>query len=122
MATQKPKPYMIVGWKKYFNSTNPVIEAYLKKYGLKFIDQTFLKIKRAHLTKTPYIPLIKFSDDETIALLYQSEYHHALKLLLNLCVRIEYYEICTDIQKCITSMDKRKRRSVGKGKGKVLSK
>ena len=120
MAIQKPKPYMIVGWKKYFNSTNPIIDAYLQKYGLKFIDQTFSKIKRAHLTKTPYIPLIKFSDDDTISLLYQSEYQHALKLLLNLCVRIEYYEICTDIQKCITSMDKRKRRSVGKLKEKVF--
>ena len=45
MATQKPKPYMIVGWKKYFNSTNPIIDAYLQKYGLKFIYQTFSKIK-----------------------------------------------------------------------------
>ena len=120
MAIQKPKPYMIVGWKKYFNSTNPIIDLYLQKYGLKFIDQTFSKIKRAHLTKTPYIPLIKFSDDDTIALLYQSEYQHALKLLLKLCVKIEYYEICTDIQNCITNMDKRKRRNTTKSKEKVL--
>lgn len=120
MGNQKPKPYMIVGWKKYFNSTNPIIDLYLQKYGLRFIDQTFSKIKRAHLTKTPYIPLIKFSDDDTISLLYQSEYQHALKLLLKLCVKIEYYEICTDIQKCITNMDKRKRRNTTKSKEKVL--
>jgi hypothetical protein len=119
MGNQKPKPYMIVGWKKYFNSTNPIIDMYLQKYGLKFIDQTFSKIKRAHLTKIPYIPLIKFSDDETIALLYQNEYQHALRLLLNLCVKIEYYEICTDIQNCIESMDKRRRRNVVKPKEKV---
>jgi hypothetical protein len=119
MGNQKPKPYMIVGWKKYFNSTNPIIDMYLQKYGLKFIDQTFSKIKRAHLTKTPYIPLIKFSDDETIALLYQNEYQHALRLLLNLCVKIEYYEICTNIQNCIESMDKRRRRNVVKPKEKV---
>ena len=120
MGNQKPKPYMIVGWKKYFNSTNPIIDLYLQKYGLKFIDQTFSKIKRAHLTKTPYISLIKFSDYDTIALLYQSEYQHALKLLLKLCVKIEYYEICTDIQNCITNMDKRKRRNTTKSKEKVL--
>lgn len=120
MGNQKPKPYMIVGWKKYFNSTNPIIDLYLQKYGLKFIDQTFSKIKRAHLLKTPYIPIIKFSDDDTIALLYQSEYQHALKLLLKLCVKIEYYEICTDIQNCINTMDKRKRRNTSKSKEKVL--
>lgn len=120
MGNQKPKPYMIVGWKKYFNSTNPIIDLYLQKYGLRFIDQTFSKIKRAHLTKIPYIPLIKFSDDDTIALLYQSEYQHALKLLLKLCVKIEYYEICTDMQNCITNMDKRKRRNTKKSKEKVL--
>jgi hypothetical protein len=120
MGNQKTKPYMIVGWKKYFNSTNPIIDVYLQKYGLKFIEQTFSKIKRAHLAKKPYIPLIKFTDDETISLLYQSEYQYALKLLLKLCIRIEYYEICSDIQDYITKMDTRKRRIIAKSKETVL--
>jgi hypothetical protein len=52
--------------------------------------------------------------------LYQSEYQHALKLLLKLCIRIEYYEICSDIQDYITKMDTRKRRIIAKSKETVL--
>lgn len=121
MGNRTIKPYMIVGWKKYFNSSNSTINVYLKKYGLKFIEQTFLKIKRAHLTKKPYISLIKFNDDETISLIYQNEYQSALKLLLNLCIQIEYYELCSDIEKCITMMDKRKRRNVIRANKMVLN-
>jgi hypothetical protein len=112
MDSKKTKPYMVVGWVKYFNSTNPIIDKYLQKYGLGFIDQTFSKIKQANLTKKPYIALIKFTDDETIALLYQNEYEHALKLLLKLCIKIEYYEMCGIIQSYLNSTDKRKRRVV----------
>lgn len=105
--------YTSVNWKKYFNSSNPVIDKYISKYGLSFIDQTFSKIKRAQLLKKPHIILIQFRDSDIVSVLYQSEYEHALKLLLQLCIRIEYYELCTDIQKSIDSINKRKRRTAG---------
>jgi hypothetical protein len=112
MGSSKTKPYMRVGWQKYFNSSNPVIDKYLEKYGLKFIDQTLAKIKRAHTTKKPYISLIKFRDSDVVSILHQNEYKCALEMLLKLCIRIEYYELCSEIESYIKTMDKRKRRNV----------
>jgi hypothetical protein len=114
MGSSKTKPYMIVGWKKYFNSTNPIIDRYLTKYGLEFIEQTFRKIRRAHTTKKPYILLIKFRDSDAVSILHQNEYKYALEMLLQLCIKIEYYEVCSEIESYIKNMDKRKRRNVKK--------
>ena len=114
MGSSKTKPYMRVGWKKYFNSSNPVIDKYLEKYGLKFIDQTLAKIKRAHTEKKPYISLIKFRDSDIVSILHQNEYKCALEMLLELCIRIEYYELCYEIESYIKTMDIRKRRKVRK--------
>lgn len=110
--------YTSVNWKKYFNSSNPIIDRYISKYGLKLIEQIFSKIKRAQSLKKPYIILIQFENSDIVTILYQNEYEYALKLLLDLCIRIEYYEICTDIQKSIDLINKRKRR-VGNTKSKV---
>jgi uncharacterized protein (DUF1330 family) len=114
MVTPKTKQLMVVGWKKYFNLTNPTINKYISKYGFKFIEQIYGKIKRAQTTKKPYIILIQFDNSDIVSVLYQNEYEYALKLLLQLCIKIEYYELCTDIQKSIDLINKRKRRIVGK--------
>jgi hypothetical protein len=114
MGSSKTKPYMIVGWKKYFNSSNPIIDKYLSKYGLEFIEQTFRKIQRAHTTKKPYILLIKFRDSDAVSILHQNEYKSALEMMLQFCIRIEYYELCSEIESYIKNMDKRKRRNVKK--------
>lgn len=111
MGSSKAKPYMIVGWKKYFNSTNPIIEKYLSKYGLEFIEQSFLKIKRAHTTKKTFTLLIKFRDSDVVAILHQNEYKRALEMLLHFCIKIEYYELCSQIESYIKTMDARKRRN-----------
>lgn len=112
MGSSKSKPYMIVSWKKYFNSSNPIIEKYLSKYGLEFIDQTFLKIKRAHTTKKSHIVLIKFRDSDVVSILHQNEYQYALETLLQFCIKIEYYELCAKIESYIKTMGRRRRRSV----------
>jgi len=110
MPNPKSKPVMVVNWKKYFNSTNQIIDKYISKYGLDFINQSFNKIKTAQISKKPYIVLIEFRDSDIVSIIYQNEYEYALKLLLQLCIRIEYYELCTDIEKSIESINKRKRR------------
>lgn len=110
MPNTKSKPIMVVNWKKYFNSSNHIIDTYISKYGLNFIDQSFNKIKKAQTLKTPYVILIEFRDSDIVSILYQNEYEYALKLLLQLCIRIEYYELCTDIQQTLESINKRKRR------------
>jgi uncharacterized protein (DUF1330 family) len=97
---------MNVNWKKYFTSKSTSIDSYLSKYGFKFLEQTSHKIKRAIQHKTPYIILIKFRNSEIISILKEEEYELALNLLLKLCIRLEYYEICSQIDKTLKQIKK----------------
>lgn len=109
------RPYTPVDWKKYFLNKNPIIEKYIATYGLKIINQIFLKIKSAQKRKLPNIPLIKFSDTDDIAVvLHQHEYEYALKSLLEFCIRIEYYEMCSEIHAHLNTTPIRKRKYVRK--------
>lgn len=99
---------MIVDWKKYFTSKSANIDSYLKINGFNFLEQTSLKIKRAIQQGNPHIVLIKFRNSEIISILKEEEYELALNLLLKLCVRLEYYEICSDIQKTLKLLQKTK--------------
>jgi hypothetical protein len=120
MGNKKSLPLMNVNWRRYFDLSNPTIVKYLSKYGIRFIEQTFFKINRAHAVKKPYIILIKFNgNDDIVSILYQNEYEEALNHLMNLCIKIEYYELCAEIQKQLISLDKRKRRKITKSKIKV---
>lgn len=94
----------IVDWKKYLNDTNPIITKYLSKYGRIFIVQTINNIKKAHFNNQSKIVLIKFRDSDIISILEKKDYAYALELLLNLCIKIEYYEVCAEIQKLITDI------------------
>jgi hypothetical protein len=120
MGSKKSSPLMNVNWRRYFNLSNPIIVNYISKYGKRFIEQSFFKIKRAHTVKKPYIFLINFNGrDDIVSVLYQNEYEEALNYLLKLCIHIEYYELCGEIQKQLISMDKKKRRKTTKSKVKI---
>ena len=99
---------MTVDWRKYFTSKSTSINSYLAKYGFKFLEQTSQKIKRAVQQDLPYIVLIKFRNSEIISVLKKEEYEEALNLLLKLCVRLEYYEICSQIAKTIAQVQQTK--------------
>jgi hypothetical protein len=99
---------MTVDWRKYFTSKSTSIDSYLSKYGFKFLDQTSQKIKRAIQQDLPYIVLIKFRNSDIISVLKKEEYEEALKLLLKLCIRFEYYEICSEIQKTLNQVKQSK--------------
>ena len=99
---------MTVDWRKYFTSKSTSIDSYLSKYGFKFLDQTSQKIKRAIQQDLPYIVLIKFRNSDIISVIKKEEYEEALKLLLKLCVRMEYYEICSEIQKTLNQVKQSK--------------
>jgi hypothetical protein len=109
----------IVSWKKYLDGTHPLIVKYITKYGNDFIIQSIQKIKSAHLRNQPKIILIKFRDSNIISVLDQTDYAYALELLLNLCLKLEYYEICSEIQQTITTIKfgKRKRKQQSKEVG-----
>lgn len=103
---------MIVNWKKYFNSTNPIIDRYLQKYGFEFLKQTFEKLKRADIEKKPYISVIKFRGSKITAVIQKNDYKLAINMLLDLCVRLEHYELCSEIKGYINNPQTRKRRKV----------
>jgi hypothetical protein len=99
---------MNVDWRKYFTSKSTSIDSYLFKYGFKFLDQTSQKIKRAIQQDLPYIVLIKFRNSEIISVLKKEEYEEALNLLLKLCIRFEYYEICSELLKTLKQVQRTK--------------
>lgn len=92
---------MNVDWKTYLNSSNPHIDEYISLFGKDFIKQTFRKIKTAHLRKANRIVLIRFKGSSIISILYKKDYLVALEMLLQLCIKLEYYEICNEIKKTI---------------------
>jgi uncharacterized protein (DUF1330 family) len=99
----------IVDWKKYLDGTHPIISKYLAKYGKDFIVQSIQKIKLANSQNKSKIILIRFRDSHIISILEQKDYINALKSILNFCIKLEYYEVCTDIQKVITEIQFNKR-------------
>lgn len=95
------KSLLTVEWKTYLSSSNPHIDEYISLFGKDFLKQTFRKIKTAHLRKASRVVLIRFKGSSIISILYKKDYLVALEMLLQLCIRLEYYEICNDIKKTI---------------------
>lgn len=111
---------MVVNWKKYFNSNNPIIDKYLQKYGFQFLKQTFEKIKKAESSKRQFIYLIKFIDSDIVAILHKNDYKLAMNMLLDLCIRLEFYELCSEIKSYINK-PQRKRRKVTNVTKKIVT-
>jgi len=98
-----------VDWKKYLNSSNPIINNYLSDFGDGFITQTFQRIKLAHQKRKSQIILIRFKQSDIVATIERKDYVLALQHLLQLCINLEKYELCKDIHTTINSI-KRKRK------------
>ena len=86
-----------VKWQKYLNSSNPSINRYLKEYGDSLLQQTFQRLTQAIKTKKSHIILFRFKDSDIVSKIYQKDYVIALEALLNLCVHLEKYEMCSEI-------------------------
>lgn len=95
------KVYPNISWKNYLRTSNSNTIDYLKKYGKDFIIQTFNKIKLAKRLKRNQIVLFRFRNSNIVAVVNKSEYELVVSELLNLCVRLEFYEIASDIHKTI---------------------
>jgi uncharacterized protein (DUF1330 family) len=98
-----------VDWKKYLNSSNPIINNYLSDFGDGFITQTFQRIKLANQKRKSQIILIRFKQSDIVATIERKDYVLALEHLLQLCINLEKYELCKDIHTTINSI-KRKRK------------
>ena len=82
-----------VAWQKYLNSSNPAINKYLSDYGDAILLQTFQRLKQAIKSKKSQIILFRFKESDIISKIYQKDYIIALEALLNVCIRIEKYEL-----------------------------
>lgn len=106
-----------VAWHKYLNSSNPIINKYLKNFGDELLQQTFQRLVSAIKTKKSQIILFRFKDSDIISKIYQKDYINALDVLLNLCVQLEKYELCSEIHSQLKIIKLKKVR----GKPKVKS-
>jgi hypothetical protein len=86
-----------VAWQKYLNSSNASINRYLKTYGDSLLHQTFKRLTSAIKAKKSHIILFRFKDSDIVCKIGKDEYVPALEHLLNLCIKLEKYEMCRDI-------------------------
>jgi hypothetical protein len=93
--------YPNINWKNYLNNSNKNTIEYLKKYGNEFILQTFNKIQLAKRLKRKSIVLFRFRNSNIIAVVSKSEYQSVITELINLCVKLEFYETASLIQKSL---------------------
>ena len=107
-----------VKWQKYLNSSNPSINRYLNNYGDSLLQQTFQRLANAIKSKKSHIILFRFKDSDIVSKIYQKDYMSALEMLLNLCIKLEKYEMCRDIHNQIKIFKLKAAR--GKPKAKVM--
>ncbi len=107
-----------VKWQKYLNSSNPSINKYLNNFGDELLQQTFQRLTLAIKSKKSHIILFRFKDSDIISKIYQRDYISALEALLNLCIKLEKYEMCRDIHNQIKIFKLKAAR--GKPKAKVM--
>jgi len=107
-----------VAWQKYLNSSNPAINKYLSEYGDGILHQTFQRLTSATKSKKSHIILFRFKESDIVSKIYQKDYMSALEMLLNLCIKLEKYEMCRDIHNQIKIFKLKAAR--GKPKAKVM--
>ena len=107
-----------VKWQKYLNSSNPSINKYLNNFGDELLQQTFQRLTLAIKSKKSHIILFRFKESDIVSKIYQKDYMSALEMLLNLCIKLEKYEMCRDIHNQIKIFKLKAAR--GKPKAKVM--
>jgi hypothetical protein len=101
-----------VAWQKYLNSSNLSINRYLKTYGDSLLYQTFKRLTSAINSKKSHIILFRFKDSDIVSKIGKGDYIHALEHLLNLCIKLEKYELCRDIHNELKLIELKKARGI----------
>ena len=107
-----------VAWKKYLNSSNLSINRYLKTYGDSLLQQTLTRLSSAIKSKKSHIILFRFKESDIVSKIGKEDYIPALEHLLNLCIKLEKYEMCRDIHNELKLIELKKARG-RKPKAKV---
>ena len=95
----KNRPLANVDWRKYFSLNNTTLNEYLYNYGDEFLTQSLFLLIDAHSRSLPSIILVEFSNIDIVSVVEKKDYMMALHKLLNLCERLEKYEICAEVVK-----------------------
>jgi ABC-type bacteriocin/lantibiotic exporter with double-glycine peptidase domain len=101
------RPLANVDWRKYISLNNTTLNEYLQSYGDDFLNQTLSLVSEAHKGNLPSIILIEFYDYNIVAVVEKKDYLLVLQRLLNLCERLEKYEICAEIVKYQKSIERK---------------
>jgi hypothetical protein len=99
------KPLANVDWRKYFSLNNTTLNEYLLHYGDDFLNQCLSLVITAHKQNLQSIVLIEFTEYEIVSVVEKKDYLLVLQKLLNLCERLEKYEICAEIVKYQNSIE-----------------
>ena len=113
------KPLANVDWRKYISLNNTTLNEYLNSYGDDFLNQTLSLVSLAHKKNFPSIVLIEFNDYDFVSVVEKKDYLLVLQRLLNLCERLEKYEICSEIVKIQRLMKVRKKQPFKKSHKKL---
>ena len=108
-----------VKWQKYLNSSNISIDKYFMEFGDSLLQQTFQRLLYALKSKKSQITLFRFKESDIVSKIGKDDYIHALECLLNLCVKLEKYELCRDIHNQLKIIKLKKARGV-RPKAKVI--
>ena len=100
-----------IKWQKYLISYNPIVIKYLSKYGDELLQQTFQRLVLAYKNKKSQTILFRFKDSDIISIIKYDEYIHAIEALLNLCIKLEKYEMCRYIHNQLKIIKLKKARS-----------
>lgn len=92
---------MNVSWKKYINPKNKDTMDLFKRNDFEITHQTYVRLKRGYQQRKSHIILFEFEDSEIVSVVKRDEYLDALKRLFQVCLEIEYYEICGDLNTII---------------------
>ena len=96
-----------VKWEKYLTTNNGNYLDYLSKYGQNFLQKITANLISAHKIQKPYVVLFTFKDSVIVCSAVYSEYETILKKIINLCEKLEYYEICAQILRHFKTFHKR---------------
>lgn len=88
---------MNVNWKKYLSSSNDEFIEYVSKYRIGFLETIVNNVIDAHRNKQPSLILFRFSKTNITSVAHHSDYEVILVRLLQICEKVELYEMCSKI-------------------------
>lgn len=88
---------MNVNWKKYLNPKNKEMLNLFSRNDFDIIHQIYIRLRKAYQQNKSHTILIEFENSDIVSIVNRDEYLSAFKKLFEVCLAIEYYEICSDL-------------------------